>query len=142
MCLGLGFQARKEGRERGGRGRREVQESKRRKRSSEARENLVILRTAASLMDTVCVCVVCMSVFQGGVGQQERAVFIQSVPCLNHVVGKTTGRLPVRSRRTQRPSERVEETGETERSRPQGWPGNLLVQRECECMSSAYVCAH
>lgn len=64
----------------------------------------------------------CVCVFQGGVGQQERAVFIQSVPCLNHVVGKTTGRLPVRSRRTQRPSERVEETGETERSRPQGWP--------------------
>lgn len=64
-----------------------------------------------------------MSVFRGGVGQQERAVFIQSVPCLYHVVGKTTGRLPVRSQRTQRPAERQAQErkrGERERSRPQG----------------------
>lgn len=88
VCLGLGFEARKEGREKGGGGESRKREKK--ERSSEARENLVILRTAASLMDSVCV-------FRegGGVGQQERAVFIQSVPCLYHVVGKTTGRLPV-----------------------------------------------
>lgn len=49
VCLGLGFEARKEGRKGWGvwRGRR--------KRSSEARENLVILHMAALLMDSVCV---------------------------------------------------------------------------------------
>lgn len=53
-------------------------------------------------MDTVCVGLrlcVCERDWRRGwvvaVGQQERAVFIQSVPCLYHVVGKTTGRLSV-----------------------------------------------
>lgn len=54
-CLGLGSEARKEGREQRRKGRwgGGDQESETRKRSSEARENLVILRTAASLMDSV-----------------------------------------------------------------------------------------
>lgn len=59
-------------------------------RASEARENVVILCTAASLMDCVCVCM-CVwhaSVHLRRVGQQERAVFLQSVPCLYRVVGK------------------------------------------------------
>lgn len=50
VCLGLGFEVRKEGRGGG------VQEDERRKKTSEARENLVILRTAASLMDSVYIC--------------------------------------------------------------------------------------
>lgn len=73
VCLGLGFEARKEGGDGwgvvvvlvvGG-----VQERERRKRSSEARENLVILRTAASLMDSlrmcVCVCSACVCFGEG-----------------------------------------------------------------------------
>lgn len=83
------------------------------------------------------VCVACMSLFRGGVGQQERAVFIQSVPCLYHVVGKTTGRLPVRSQRTQRPAERQAQERERERSRPQGVakePASGASERACVCV--------
>lgn len=63
--LGLGFEARKEGKRRGGGGDQESEKKK--ERSSEARENLVILRTAALLMDTECgfVCV-----FGGGGGRR------------------------------------------------------------------------
>lgn len=82
------------------------------------------------------VCVACMSLFRGGVGQQERAVFIQSVPCLYHVVGKTTGRLPVRSQRTQRPAERQAQEREREVGH-RGWPRNLLVER-----ASVRACAN
>lgn len=43
-------------------------------------------------MDSVCAeCMPRCVALEEGVGQQERAVFIQSVPCLYHVVGKTTG---------------------------------------------------
>lgn len=56
VCLGLGFEARKEGRERRGWGGWwGSREREKKERSSEARENLVILRMAASLMDSVCV---------------------------------------------------------------------------------------
>lgn len=50
-------------------------ERDKKERSSEARENLVILRTAASLMDSVCVrracqgVCVCVYVFGGGGGR-------------------------------------------------------------------------
>lgn len=55
VYLGLGFEARKEGREE--RRKKGEGEGGEKERSSEARENLVILCTAASLMDSVCVCV-------------------------------------------------------------------------------------
>lgn len=47
-------------------------EREKKEESSEARENLVILRTAASLMDSVCVCGVHVwgvCVFGGGKGR-------------------------------------------------------------------------
>lgn len=65
-------------------------------------------------------------------GQQERAVFIQSVPCLYHVVGKTTGRLSARSQRTQR-----QRRTDRERSRPQGVakkPASTGRDRDTKCV--------
>lgn len=103
LCLGLGFGP---GRKRGGGEKGGVQgggiKSKGKKeRRSEARENLVILRTAASLMDSVCAeCVLC-GVWGGKrerergeevTGQQEKGCVypICSLP-LACGVGKTTG---------------------------------------------------
>ena len=127
VCLGLWFEARKEGREGGG-----GQESKRKKESSsEAEENLVILRTATSLMDSVCVC------FSGRSSSAEKGcvypICSLPLPCGR----KTTGRLPVWSQRTGgRPRD---STGEEEREvGHRGRPRNLLVEGGAECVC---VCA-
>lgn len=119
VCLGLGFEARKEGREKG-EGRGGVQESERRKRSSEARENLVILRTAASLMDSVCA--VCMSVFSGRGGSAGKGcvypICSLPLPCGRKNHWPAPSQIP-------KDTEAGRETGtgeeeERERSRPQG----------------------
>lgn len=113
-----------------------VQESERRKRSSEARENLVILRTAASLMDSVCVRSVheCVSGRGGSAGKGcVYPICSLPLPCGRKNHWPAPSQIP-------KDTEAGRETGtgeEEEREREvghRGWPRNLLVERECVCV--------
>ena len=85
----------------------------------------------------VCVCVcgehVRMCVFRGGACQQGKAVFIQSVPCLYHVVGKPLAGSQSGPRGHRgRPRDRHRRGREREVGH-RGWPRNLLVD-VCVCV--------